>query len=228
MAREKPQQRDYDDIPGTFVFDQERSRQGYGINMFCMSLMKDDNRKAFKANEPRLSEKVQSDAGADRGDPQARLQPHARTRRQHLFHRQARRHRRPFLPPSCRGDDRLQPGRVRQDDAGRGPRGRRQPQQIGVASNVARIVAGVSSRMCPPSAPRSTTVRPESRIGSGCFPGSRNPSNGSPKPGPTFASWSTTTTPRRFRSRWCRPLRSVARRNFRRPTKAGGRGRSRW
>src|SRR6266513_5902789 len=42
---------DYDDIPGTFVFDAERSRQGYGINMFCMSLMKEENRKAFKANE---------------------------------------------------------------------------------------------------------------------------------------------------------------------------------
>ena len=49
MAR-RPQ--DYDDIPGTFVFDAERSRRGYGINMFCMSLMKDENRKAFKANEP--------------------------------------------------------------------------------------------------------------------------------------------------------------------------------
>ena len=48
MARE---QNDYDDIPGTFVFDAERSRQGFGINMFCMSLMKDENRKAFKANE---------------------------------------------------------------------------------------------------------------------------------------------------------------------------------
>jgi protocatechuate 4,5-dioxygenase, alpha chain len=41
----------YDDIPGTFVFDAERSRHGYGINMFCMSLMKDENRKAFKADE---------------------------------------------------------------------------------------------------------------------------------------------------------------------------------
>jgi protocatechuate 4,5-dioxygenase alpha chain len=41
----------YDDIPGTYVFDAERSREGYGINMFCMSLMKEDNRKAFKANE---------------------------------------------------------------------------------------------------------------------------------------------------------------------------------
>jgi protocatechuate 4,5-dioxygenase, alpha chain len=48
MAR-TPQ--DYDDIPGTFVFDAERSREGYGINMFCMSLMKDENRKAFRANE---------------------------------------------------------------------------------------------------------------------------------------------------------------------------------
>ena len=41
----------YDDIPGTYVFDAERSREGYGINMFCMSLMKEDNRKAFKAND---------------------------------------------------------------------------------------------------------------------------------------------------------------------------------
>src|SRR4029077_20145312 len=48
MARD---QHDYDVIPGTFVFDQDRSRQGFGINMFCMSLMKDENRKAFKANE---------------------------------------------------------------------------------------------------------------------------------------------------------------------------------
>jgi protocatechuate 4,5-dioxygenase alpha chain len=48
MARKA---QDYDDIPGTFVFDAERSREGFGINMFCMSLMKDENRKAFKANE---------------------------------------------------------------------------------------------------------------------------------------------------------------------------------
>jgi protocatechuate 4,5-dioxygenase alpha chain len=48
---EKPKVEEYEDIPGTFVFNAERSRQGYGINMFCMSLMKDENRKAFKANE---------------------------------------------------------------------------------------------------------------------------------------------------------------------------------
>ncbi len=48
MARK---QQAYDDIPGTFVFDAERSREGFGINMFCMSLMKEENRKAFKADE---------------------------------------------------------------------------------------------------------------------------------------------------------------------------------
>ena len=42
----------YDDIPGTTVFDAQRSRQGYHLNMFCMSLMKPENRKAFKADAP--------------------------------------------------------------------------------------------------------------------------------------------------------------------------------
>ena len=51
MAQAKSRQEEYEDIPGTFVFNAARSRQGYGINMFCMSLMKDENRKAFRANE---------------------------------------------------------------------------------------------------------------------------------------------------------------------------------
>jgi protocatechuate 4,5-dioxygenase alpha chain len=41
----------YDDIPGTTVFDAERARQGYWLNQFCMSLMKAENRAAFKADE---------------------------------------------------------------------------------------------------------------------------------------------------------------------------------
>jgi len=49
MSAPKPEP--YDDIPGTQVFDARRSREGYHLNMFCMSLMKDENRKAFKANE---------------------------------------------------------------------------------------------------------------------------------------------------------------------------------
>ena len=111
MARE---QHDYDDIPGTFVFDQERSRQGFGINMFCMSLMKDENRKAFKADEAEYLEEFNLTPEQTRRHPQARLQPHAGAWRQHLFHRQARRDRRPFVPAPCRGDDRVEPGRLRQ------------------------------------------------------------------------------------------------------------------
>jgi len=45
------QPKEYDDIPGTTVFDAERSRQGYHLNMFCMSLMRAENRAAFKADE---------------------------------------------------------------------------------------------------------------------------------------------------------------------------------
>lgn len=42
---------DYNDIPGTYVFDAERSRHGYHLNMFCMSLNVDANRAAFRADE---------------------------------------------------------------------------------------------------------------------------------------------------------------------------------
>jgi gallate dioxygenase len=42
---------DYDDIPGTTVFDAERARRGFQLNQFCMSLMKAENRKAFKGDE---------------------------------------------------------------------------------------------------------------------------------------------------------------------------------
>ena len=42
---------EFNDIPGTTLFDMQRSRQGYHLNMFCMSLMKPENRAEFKANE---------------------------------------------------------------------------------------------------------------------------------------------------------------------------------
>ena len=41
----------YGDIPGTTVFDMSRSRDGYHLNQFCMSLMKAENRERFKADE---------------------------------------------------------------------------------------------------------------------------------------------------------------------------------
>jgi protocatechuate 4,5-dioxygenase alpha chain len=47
------QAHDYDDIPGTYVYDAERGRLGYALNMFCMSLNKAPNRRAFKDDEPK-------------------------------------------------------------------------------------------------------------------------------------------------------------------------------
>jgi protocatechuate 4,5-dioxygenase alpha chain len=38
-------------IPGTIVFTGELARKGFGLNQFCMSLMKPDNRARFKADE---------------------------------------------------------------------------------------------------------------------------------------------------------------------------------
>lgn len=43
--------KEYDDIPGTFVFDADRSRVGYHLNQFCISLRLQTNRDAFNANE---------------------------------------------------------------------------------------------------------------------------------------------------------------------------------
>ena len=41
----------FDDIPGTRVFTAKRARKGYQLNQFAMSLMKAENREAFKADE---------------------------------------------------------------------------------------------------------------------------------------------------------------------------------
>ena len=43
-------ERDYDDLPGTYVFDGRRSREGYALNMFCMSLNDEANRDAFRTD----------------------------------------------------------------------------------------------------------------------------------------------------------------------------------
>ena len=40
-----------EDIPGTRVFTAKRARQGYHMNQFAISLMKDENRARFKAGE---------------------------------------------------------------------------------------------------------------------------------------------------------------------------------
>ena len=40
-----------EDIPGTKVFTARRSRQAYHLHKFCMSLMKQENREAFRQDE---------------------------------------------------------------------------------------------------------------------------------------------------------------------------------
>jgi protocatechuate 4,5-dioxygenase alpha chain len=40
--------KDYEDIPGTYVFDADRSREGYHLNMFCISLRLEINRQKMK------------------------------------------------------------------------------------------------------------------------------------------------------------------------------------
>ena len=42
---------DYDDIPGTVVFDAQRARVGFHLNQFLYSLMSADNRRRFLSNE---------------------------------------------------------------------------------------------------------------------------------------------------------------------------------
>lgn len=47
MGLDKP----YLDVPGTTIFDADQSRKGYGLNQFCMSLMRPENRERFLADE---------------------------------------------------------------------------------------------------------------------------------------------------------------------------------
>ena len=46
-----PAKQDYEDIPGTWVFDAQRARKGFHLNQFLYSLMKAENRKRFLADE---------------------------------------------------------------------------------------------------------------------------------------------------------------------------------
>lgn len=43
--------KDYNDIPGTYVFDITMSQKGYGLNKFCETLNREEGRKQFLNNE---------------------------------------------------------------------------------------------------------------------------------------------------------------------------------
>ncbi|PQA87641.1 protocatechuate 4,5-dioxygenase subunit alpha [Hyphococcus luteus] len=44
-------ERKYRNVPGTTVFDSTLARKGYHLNQVCASLLKDENRQRFRANE---------------------------------------------------------------------------------------------------------------------------------------------------------------------------------
>ena len=48
---------DYEDIPGTYVFNGRRCREGYYLNMFCKSLDIEANRDEFRADESKYLDK---------------------------------------------------------------------------------------------------------------------------------------------------------------------------
>ena len=48
---------EYEDIPGTWVFDAQRARKGYHLNAFFYSLMKAENREEFLADERKYLKK---------------------------------------------------------------------------------------------------------------------------------------------------------------------------
>ncbi|MEZ5897806.1 MAG: protocatechuate 4,5-dioxygenase subunit alpha [Parvularculaceae bacterium] len=47
---------EFDDIPGTRVYTTKRARQGYWLNQFAMSLMVEENRTRWKADEKKYLE----------------------------------------------------------------------------------------------------------------------------------------------------------------------------
>ena len=102
----------FDDIPGTTVFTAERSRKGYHLNQFCMTLMKAANRERFKADErayldewPMTEEQKQAVLARD-------YNRMIDARRQHLLPGQDLRHRRARASCRPRHDDRHEPSRT--------------------------------------------------------------------------------------------------------------------
>ena len=49
--------KDYEDIPGTLVFDADRSREGYHLNQFCIALRLQKNRDQFNEDEEAFLDK---------------------------------------------------------------------------------------------------------------------------------------------------------------------------
>jgi len=91
------------------------------------------NRKAFKANEAEYLNRFPLTPDQREAILNRNYNRMLELGGKHLFHRQARCDRWSLVPAHGGGHDRGDPGRLCQDDAGRRPVGRRQPQQVEAA-----------------------------------------------------------------------------------------------
>ena len=139
----------YEDIPGTTVFDAKRSRQGYHLNMFCMSLMKAENRDAFKADERAYLDAVSDDRRSSARRSSTRDWNGMLELGGNIYYTSklgatdglSFQHIAAMMTGSTQEE-------YAANDARRRPLARRQSQQSGVAS-VARIIAGVATSHVP-------------------------------------------------------------------------------
>ena len=142
------QPEDYEDIPGTWVFDAERARQGYHLNAFLYSLMKAENRAEFLADERKYLQKFpmteeQRDAVVNRAWNAARA------RRRLVRAREARVHGQEVLSVHGVADGRHTRKRVRQDDVGRRALSRRLALEVREERLMAKIIAGIGTSHTP-------------------------------------------------------------------------------
>ena len=170
-----------DDIPGTTVFDAEQARRGYHLNKFCMSLMKADNRAALQGRRARLPGRVADERGPEAGGTGARLQPHDRARRQHLFPVEDVFDRRQELSVHRGLDDRPHAGSLRRHDARRRALARRAIATPEEKKLMARITAGVSTTHVPAIGAAIDLGKTAGAVlGSRCSRATNSPGAGSP------------------------------------------------
>ena len=140
---------DFDDIPGTTLFTAQRSRKGYHLNQFCMSLMKAENRARFKADERAYLDEW----------PMTEAQKQAVLKRDYnaaiaeggniyflakLFSSDGK-----SFQDAAGVDDGHEPRGVRGDDARRGPLARGRAVDQGGPLTMARITAGLTTSHVP-------------------------------------------------------------------------------
>ena len=144
--------RDYDDIPGTFVFDGRRSREGYCAQHVLHVAQRRAQPRPVPGRRARVPRPLSVDARATRGGARTAVAAAPRARRQHLLHVQAGGLRRHDVPAVGEQADRCHRRGVRGDDGVGRPLDRGQSQ---LTSNkprsrtMAEIVGGVGTSHIP-------------------------------------------------------------------------------